>query len=313
MAKRRKTSRAARRIYDNCLALAPDGRPLFRCTERRGNSYLQKGLAVREGDGQPMVIRLTFNPSGPGAGGDEYLLQPLPNLCVVCGSPENLSRHHVVPACYRRWFPPEAGYLTNFDLVALCLECHDRYEREARRLKRELEDEFEVPEECRVRRPDPRLCALRSHATALLKYLGQMPPERIHKCLETVRSYFGRPRITRDDLIEAALVEVHPDQGCYMTPGEVIVRRLKEPELLDRFARRWREHFLRHMRPRHLAPGWETCRPAAGSLLPPISSEERQKRKTPPREKARERQAGRRERLLRGLTKPGGTRLPGAR
>lgn len=307
MARRKKDKRGSDRIYDNTLALDVDGQPLFRCAARKALYYLESGLAVRVGAGEPLVIRLLFRPAGPGRRGDDYLLQALENRCVVCGATEELSRHHVVPACYRRWFPDEVGYLTHYDIVALCLTCHEAYEKHARQFKRQLEDEFNVPAECRRRAVDHRLSAVRGRAGALLKYLGQMPAARIAEYLKTVQEYYGRERITRDDLVEAAIIEVHADGGDFITAGEYIVRQMKTPEEIDRFAVRWRAHFKVQMQPRFLAPSWEVGRNANGSLQPEDRGKARKNRPRATADKARDRAARRQRSMRRRLTRVDGS------
>jgi hypothetical protein len=252
-------------IFDNCRALGPDGNFLFHCTRRKADAYLKHGSAeivTRE----PLTIRLLFTPGGPGVANDPCLMQPLDNRCVVCGADGNLTKHHIVPYCYRRWFPNEIGYLTNYDVMALCMACHEGYEARARQLKRELERESGVPPECyRFDRQTPELARLRSHANALLMYLPVMPPEKVRECLETVRAHYDRPDITRDDLVTARGVGSHTPDLDFVTPSRYVVSQLKTVEEVDAFAVRWREHFLKTMRPRFMPSGWTPHRNANGS------------------------------------------------
>lgn len=264
MVKHLRKRRPNLRPFDNCRALAPDGSFLFNCARDKAERYLKHGGAELVTE-DPFTIRLTFQPAGPGVSADPCLSRPLENRCVVCGAEENLSKHHVVPYCYRRWFPNEVGYLTSYDVMAVCLECHDRYELKADTLKRELERKYEVPAECYAFvREGAEVARLRSHANALLRCLDKMPPARIAECLETVRAHYGRPNITRDDLTALTRPE---DPGREFTPPSLyVVSRLRSLEEVDAFAVMWREHFLETMRPRYMPPGWTAYRNANGSF-----------------------------------------------
>ena len=94
-------------IYGNCKILAPDGKLMCRCLEKRVNWYLNRHLAQIV-DNDPLTIQLNFKPSGNGSTHQD-LKTIRENICVVCGDNNlsHLTKHHTIPYEYRRYFPDE--------------------------------------------------------------------------------------------------------------------------------------------------------------------------------------------------------------
>ena len=89
-------------LYGNFHVLSPEGDIMFHCNEDKINWYLTRNLADKI---SPTAIQLRFKPNGPGHMGDHYYMSQKENKCVVCGTESQLTRHHVIPYCYRRYFP----------------------------------------------------------------------------------------------------------------------------------------------------------------------------------------------------------------
>jgi hypothetical protein len=119
---------------------SPAGETMFHGDDSRALWYLNRGL-VEVVSQDPPVLRFQFTPGGPGHAGDDYYLTGKVNRCVVCGAEGGLNRHHAVPSVYRRHLPPEVKDHSHHDVLLLCLACHEKYEREADRLKAELGEE----------------------------------------------------------------------------------------------------------------------------------------------------------------------------
>ena len=59
------------------------------------------------------------------------------NRCCVCGSDQDLSRHHIIPSCFIKALKPEIKedlkkdhpFYYEWDYSCLCGECHDKYEK----------------------------------------------------------------------------------------------------------------------------------------------------------------------------------------
>ena len=94
------------RLYGNCQILHPDGSLMCYCAMRKINWYLKRNLATQISN-NPVVIKLNFQPKGKGNADNPFYLQERRNICVVCGTQENLTKHHCVPYCFRKHFPNE--------------------------------------------------------------------------------------------------------------------------------------------------------------------------------------------------------------
>jgi hypothetical protein len=120
----------ARPLYDNCLLLSPDGKPLSRCSWRKATWYLRHDLAsctVKEGE--EMRVQLQFKPKHRTRGlVGQFYLQRRDNLCVVCGA-DGHRRKHVVPRRIRKLLPVVMKSHQSHDVLLLCTACHDRSHR----------------------------------------------------------------------------------------------------------------------------------------------------------------------------------------
>ncbi|NIQ13420.1 MAG: hypothetical protein GTO02_03115, partial [Candidatus Dadabacteria bacterium] len=163
--------------YGNCEVLGPDGNLMFRCCQKKALWYLERNLGNQISK-EPFTIQLTFTPKGKGHVDDPYFLQIMKNLCVVCGSDENLTRHHVVPYCYRKFFPTNLKDHRSYDVMALCIPCHELYEEKATEFKEELAVKHSAPVSGTGARFDKALSAARGAARAILEHGNKIPPAR---------------------------------------------------------------------------------------------------------------------------------------
>jgi len=239
---------AAGPLYTNCAVYPPDSDTLiFRCDKGRMLFYLENNLAKQVTENPP-AIRLTFQPAGNGHAGDEFFTQAKPNRCVVCGVADDLTRHHIVPDAYRRHFPRSNQRNWSYDVLALCTACHGKYEEAADRLKDKIADEFDTPTGgwnglCRDDARFIKACY------AIQRHADKIPESKLKALAEAVRERVG------DVPIEAALrfAKALAKAASPVSAGEVIVGRLKD---VDDFAIRWRKHFLKVMKPKHLPDHW---------------------------------------------------------
>ena len=247
--------------YSNFLFLDPNGEELFRCDQKKANWYLSRGLAVAAGDGK---ARLLFAPGGEGEKGDDYMLGVKDNRCVVCGGTEGLSKHHVVPLCFRRHFPRGYKAHNSYDVLVMCIKCHKKYERDATRLKRRLAFEATGSEKLGAENiPGDgarELGMAISAANALANKRDMIPPAKIAILEGRLREFFGR-EFDADDL--AVLGERHGRYRESKQTGPSVCEKVvaANPDL-DAFAMRWRDHFLKVMKPRFMPDGWDAKRPA---------------------------------------------------
>lgn len=241
-------------VYGNVLVKGPDGTPLFRCDAGKANFYLRKNLATKVAEnGTGSVIQLTFMPGGPGRSMDDpYFLAPKYNRCVVEGREDNLSRHHIVPACYWRHFPAWVRTHNEYDLVPLCVSCHDQYETVADELKRELAEEYNAPG--RPHRAINRITSqLRSAANALMRYGDQLPPARAEELRQLLKDFYPREATIED---EGQLIEHFAETHHRTNVGRFIASQLTTPDEINDFIVRWRTHFIETMDPAFMPEHW---------------------------------------------------------
>lgn len=242
-------------LYGNVTFLGPGGEAMFHGDAEKALWYLNRGLVEVVGH-DPPTLRFVFTPGGSGHAGDAFYLAGKENRCVVCGSTDGLNRHHVVPSVYRRHLPAEVKEHAHHDVVLLCLACHERYEREADALKAELGRECGVPPHgLRGEGDRARDRAVRFART--LRYDGgRIPLARREQMLRKIGEWLGKWPLEDADVEAVASAESGPK--VEVEHGPRVVAAAAD---VQAFVRRWREHFLRAMRPQFLSEHWDVDRP----------------------------------------------------
>ena len=243
-------------LYDNILLLAPNNIKLCFCNRSKAEWYLSRDYAEYVSED---TIRLKFEPKGKGHDGDPFYLTPKKNVCVVCGSIESLTRHHIFPYCFRRYFPDRIKRHNSHDIVPLCVSCHDSYETQADRLKVELGREFGVPfagnPVC------DKLLTVKRHASALFGYRDRIPKDRVDCLFDTLRKHYGKEEITEEEIALAARIKPVSKSTQTRVYGQAIVQKITD---LQAFVVRWRKHFLATMKPIHMPEYWSVDRKLQG-------------------------------------------------
>lgn len=231
--------------YGNIEVLHPNGFVMFRTGDSRANWYLKRGLATSV---SARVIQLTFEPNGPGHCDEPFFTCEKANACVVCGKSNDLTRHHVVPACYKIHFPKITDRVGSYDVLPLCDKDHEKYNLQQRDLMQVIADTYEAPVSGRTLNAeqvkDHR--QFRSHAITLLAHGDKMPPHRRELLSKGVISYFGHDRLQE-------IVDLPIPESTVITHGQLVMQKVTE---LDNFAIMWRNHFVESMSPAHLPSFW---------------------------------------------------------
>lgn len=240
--------------------LAPDGQTLAFCDRKKAENYIQKGLAEVASE-DPPSIRLLFEPSGRDGADDIAYTSPRRNQCVVCGCKEGLTRHHIVPRCYRRHFPEEIKSHNSYDVMPLCIDHHDQYETSAMEFKKQISDETGIPIDPPVPDSMEQRQKAASLARALIKHGDRIPLDRQQEIRFKLSEFYGKEVGPREleVLSETPKYEVS-DENLH---GYQVVVGLGDQ--LDPFVRRWRRHFLTTMEPKFLPENWDPSRTAAPS------------------------------------------------
>jgi len=241
--------------YFNGTIIAPDGKVLCRADKKRIDWYLRKGLAEKVPEGEGLTIRLLFEPDGVGEYGDEYMLSSHANACVVCGSEECLTMHHIVPYHYRRGFPEKFKVHSSYDILPLCVQCHQRYEDFANEFCKVVNAEGVPCDQYRTETNNLVHGAVMA-AKALVDYGQRIPEDRKAVLKARVGEALGKEAVSDEDVVAALGL-----QWQTLVPMNL---RILAPEELEPFVRRWRAHFLEKMQPRFMPKGWTVDRNVNG-------------------------------------------------
>lgn len=232
-----------RKVYGNCRVLSPDNILMFKCDLKKINWYIRKGLCTLV-DEDPMTIRLNFQPNGLGNHQKPFGLNIMKNNCVVCFTEHYLTKHHVVPSCYRKYLPLELKSHNHHDVLLLCVDCHEEYERHADELKTQLSIKYNSP----INFEPNSEFKYRKIASILLSENEKIPSERMNELRDEIKEYYNIDNLTKCKLIELSKIKPH----IIKPHGEKIMEETKH----EKFMEMWREHFVEIMKPKYLPNNW---------------------------------------------------------
>lgn len=241
-----------KQMYGNWSVLHPTGVLIFRCGHQRADWYLKRNLAVKLDDS---TIQLTFEPKGFGHAGtsaEEYYLTTKKNQCVVCGSSDDLTKHHVVPHAFRKFFPIELRSRSSHDVLLVCIKHHDEYEAHASKLKDELFSSLGGNEACGISAEERDLLKTLRLIGALQREDSKIPQERVNSIRRQLDDIFGRPCDLEADAQRSLnrLNEIRA--GRTDTRYQKVISTVE----IDNFVKLWRDHFVSTMNPKFLPAGW---------------------------------------------------------
>src|ERR1035437_7401017 len=124
----------ARKGYRNILLKDIDGKPLCTISEKRAQWYLEKNLAkkLKKERLYTAVLELKFKAKKQSEDKEKY--QIIENKCVMCGTKEKLSAHHVVPRAIRKHLPTKDKEHQSAWVVLLCDKDHNKADQAAQYL-----------------------------------------------------------------------------------------------------------------------------------------------------------------------------------
>jgi exonuclease 3'-5' domain-containing protein 2 len=237
-----------RKIYGNCMVYSPDDVLMFRCSLKKANWYLIRDLAIVVSN-DPLIVKLNFNPNGLGNHEKGYGLSEINNICVVCGTSEYLTRHHVVPYCYRRYFPIELKAHNFHDVLSMCADCHESYEYKAFELKKEISNKYNVPLDGVLDKNEDLVKAIK-YSKAII-FNNEIPKNRMEEMKGRIEGYFGRS-LTTEDLVDLSDKSY---KAICKTHGEITVSMMNVDEIKD-FVKLWRRHFVENNNCKFLPGKW---------------------------------------------------------
>lgn len=219
--------------YSNYKLFSKDGRLLCNISKRRAQWYLKKDLAVQL---SPTEIQLLFKENGESLQ-HKVISEHRDNICVFCGTADNLTSHHIVPYRFKKHFPSDYKACNSFDVTLLCRTCHDTYEIEATKFTDDLLARHSITK-CNTRSKEVWA------AQILLKEGNKLPTWRYAELFNTIPVEF---RISEEALKDFA--NSHE-------------KRLVNKELVDRindipkFIVMWRKHFAIYANPKFMPASW---------------------------------------------------------
>lgn len=240
-------------IFDNCLIQAPDGINLSRCSKKKLRWYIDRNLASMVDEN---TIRLKFEPSGRCGVGDPLLLDGKPNICVVCGISEDLTRHHIIPYCYIKHMDLKHKVDVIRDIFPLCKECHNRYETIVQDYRRDLAKKLGVG---LSGIPDEEMKIVRramGSANAIKNYSAKIPAKNMAKLWKNVKEFLCKDQVS-DEELEALCNYKITKRPDFLTLSQALVRSVKN---YDEFSQTWREHFVNTMKPKYMPDTWTVDR-----------------------------------------------------
>ena len=262
---------------ENWEVYHPDGTHMFTCGEKKATWYLDRDLAERMDDGK---IKLTFEPKGNGFEANEIFGKSVREaICVVTGVDDGLQRHHIVPYCYRTYFPEQYKSKNHHDVVLINHERHSEYEQEATRYKDVIarmfdvktitESNIEYTSKLReIGKPNAILLStLHSLFKTHDKIIQQVKLEKLMAISEGVGLPFET--ICNYNYIQLykmylLLKEEHSKEQYDFKQnhrqeydhGYHIVQKLDTEEKMVEFVKLWRRHFIKTTKPKFMPIGW---------------------------------------------------------
>ena len=231
-----------KQLFDNCKILSIDGDFLGYCDYKRVIYYVRKNLADKIDD---KTIQLKFKESGRRTNS----VGIKKNVCVVCGTSNNLTRHHTVPKCYLKFFPLDIKKHYSYDILPLCVKCHKKYEKESHYEKNNIADIYGVVRPGKENKiKSTELNRIRSIQKTLEKYKHQMPESRISELNNKLDILFKKMNI-EPFIVNGGDIIVEKD----ILHGEQVVSKLKD---INSFINHWRLHFIETMKPSYMHEWW---------------------------------------------------------
>ena len=243
-------------IYGNCQILSQDGVLLSRANEKRVNWYLVRNLAIKLSD-NPLTIKLLFKHAGYSHRDLPFFLQKRQNICVVCGAKEELSRHHIVPYCYRHYFSEQFKEYCMHDVLPLCLNCHKKCEELYDRAKYRLASKYKVElHQAEVPKDYVDIFKLRSICRTIFLHEDKIPKDRVECLISRISEILKHNPLPSEIEYYAKLKQ--PKINNKYKHGFQLVDKLKN---IQKFIVFWRKMFLKLNKPKYMPLHWDVNLP----------------------------------------------------
>lgn len=262
---------------ENWEVYHPNGTHMFTCGEKKATWYLDRDLAKRMDDGK---IMLTFEPKGDGFERNEVFGKSVRETkCVVSGIEDDLQRHHIVPYCYRTYFPEQYKSKNHHDVVLMNHKKHSDYEVEATKYKDVIAEmyniktinTFNLEYTAKLRKIGKDNAILLNTLHSLFKTHNKISLEVKYNKIHAISNGTGIPFeiVCNYSYIQlyklySLLKETHEnniykykgDNRKFYDHGYHVVKKLDTEEKIKEFVKLWRTHFIETMNPQFMPNGW---------------------------------------------------------
>lgn len=227
------------KLYGNCRVYHPDGDLMFLCSAKRINWYLSRNLATIINE-DPLSIKLNFIPQGKGNSNRSFSLERKENKCVCCGIQENLTKHHVIPSCFRKHFPDYLKSRNMHDVLIMCVSCHSKYEEFAVSFKKRLANSNNSFFHSKTSPKNLLIKKINGYEN-ILKNCNKLniPQSRI----EEIQNALNKSKLELENLLDLPKHDF----------GKEVVSNTKD---IQKFNKVWRIHFLEIMKPKFMPKYW---------------------------------------------------------
>lgn len=181
---------------------------------------------------------------------DKYMLSYKYSRCVVCGIEDGLTKHHVIPYCYKRHFPKTVKDRSCYDILVLCRDCHKKYEVNSIELKKYYSNKSGLPFNNSQNKQLNRILGL---VNTLLKHGHKIPNDKKELMAGIIKDFYKVDCISNEFLKEICINY----KENYIFHGKVVVDNESD---LNEFCKVWRHHFLNVMQPKFLSEHWNPDR-----------------------------------------------------
>lgn len=238
-------------LYEHVKMFHPDG-TLMCCTSiKRAKWFINKELAHWITTNKE--FQLNFVPAGYGKSSNPFYTQEYDNCCVCCGRRDNLNKHHVFPRVFRKHMPIMYKSSTSYDVLPICLDCHEEYETEGNKLKASLAQDFLGIKKLEAPTDEAKINIKILRARKFLENLDEnfqmvrngkviRPPENVIKKYQLLAS-----------------MEIHTQNADHW--GKMIMDKVLFKKEEQKFVELWRQHFLDTMKPKHMPMHWHVHQP----------------------------------------------------
>jgi len=252
-----------KKIYANIILKDLNDKIISRISEAQANHYLNKGMGERiQLPDKTVIVKLNFEPKYEiGDYSDLFKISYKENKCVVCGCKEKLTKHHIIPHCYRKHISQRYLESNSHDIVPMCVYCHQNYEENVAPYRKFLNEKYNIKAE--LAKIDDGIVKAYRGAKVLMNFRRKLPESRKNKFKKDINKYLGRTHNYYD--LEAIIdrkgkyYEEYKKVCQIVNPHYLVVQKLND-ENIQEFFEGWRAHFVEYARPLHMMDYWDVQR-----------------------------------------------------